>query len=121
MRGLLGTVLPQGEGKVRPASISNPDPGRRYFYLDRLFRTGNPVLSNDGKPERKLMKMAVKAGRETRPDLKCGICGEHGGEPRSIKFAHSIKLDYVSCSPYRIPVARIAAAQAAIEERRNKK
>ena len=62
------------------------------------------------------MKMAIKLGKTTRPDLKTGICGEHGGEPSSIKFAHSIGLDYVSCSPFRIPVARIAAAQAVIEQ-----
>ena len=64
------------------------------------------------------MELAIKLGRETRPNLKCGICGEHGGEPRSIHFAHDIGLNYVSCSPFRIPVARIAAAQAAILEKK---
>ena len=64
------------------------------------------------------MKMAIELGKKTRPDLKTGICGEHGGDPRSIKFAHSIGLDYVSCSPFRIPVARIAAAQAVIEQKK---
>ncbi|MDX1798832.1 MAG: putative PEP-binding protein, partial [Candidatus Lokiarchaeia archaeon] len=72
------------------------------------------ILDQDGVV--KLMKMELELGKKTRPDLKTGICGEHGGEPSSIKFAHSIGLHYVSCSPYRIPVARIAAAQAVIEE-----
>merc|ERR1711972_1280693 len=65
-----------------------------------------------------LVEMAVQKGRTVRPDLKCGICGEHGGEPSSVKFCHRVGLDYVSCSPYRVPVAILAAAQAAIEERR---
>ena len=60
--------------------------------------------------------MAVKKGRATRPGLKCGICGEHGGEPSSVKFCHRVGLDYVSCSPFRVPIARLAAAQAAVEE-----
>jgi pyruvate,orthophosphate dikinase len=58
----------------------------------------------------------VERGRRTRPDLKVGICGEHGGEPRSIAFCHRIDLDYVSCSPFRVPIARLAAAQAALQE-----
>jgi pyruvate,orthophosphate dikinase len=63
------------------------------------------------------MKIAVERGRKTRPDIKLGICGEHGGEPSSVKFCHSIGLAYVSCSPFRVPIARLAAAQAAIEEK----
>lgn len=66
------------------------------------------------------MEIAVKKGRSIRPDLKIGICGEHGGEPSSVEFCHRIGLDYVSCSPYRIPVATLAAAQAAIKEKRSK-
>jgi len=62
----------------------------------------------------KLIRMAVTEGRRTRPGLKTGICGEHGGEPRSIDFCHRAGLDYVSCSPYRVPVARLAAARAAL-------
>ena len=62
------------------------------------------------------MRIAVKRGRATRPDLKIGICGEHGGEPRSIELCHRLGLDYVSCSPFRVPVARLAAAHAALEE-----
>ncbi|MHA2009179.1 MAG: pyruvate, phosphate dikinase [Promethearchaeota archaeon] len=84
-------------------------------YLNKEILETNPfeVLDQDGVG--KLMKTAIKLGKKTRVDLKTGICGEHGGEPSSIKFSHSIGLDYVSCSPFRIPVARIAAAQAAIE------
>jgi len=59
--------------------------------------------------------MAAKAGRETRPDIKLGICGEHGGDPASIEFCHNVGLNYVSCSPFRVPIARLAAAQAAIK------
>ena len=62
------------------------------------------------------MKMAIAAGRATRPTLKLGICGEHGGEPISVEFFHKIGLDYVSCSPFRVPIARLAAAQAALGE-----
>ena len=63
----------------------------------------------------KLIEMAVKLGRSTNKDLEVGICGEHGGEPSSVKFCYRIGMDYVSCSPYRVPIARLAAAQAAIE------
>ena len=63
----------------------------------------------------KLVKYAVSEGRRVRPTLKVGICGEHGGEPRSVKLCHRIGLDYVSCSPYRVPVARLAAAHAALD------
>ncbi len=62
------------------------------------------------------MRMAVELGRGVRPDLEIGICGEHGGDPRSVEFCHKIGLNYVSCSPFRVPVARLAAAQAAVEE-----
>jgi len=88
------------------------------IYLNKEILENNPfeILDQDGVG--KLMKMALELGKKTRPDLKCGICGEHGGEPSAIKFAHSIGLDYVSCSPYRIPVAIIAAAQATIEQKK---
>ena len=62
----------------------------------------------------KLVEMAVKLGRQTRPDLEIGICGEHGGEPSSVEFCYRVGMNYVSCSPYRVPIARLAAAQAAI-------
>ena len=67
------------------------------------------------------MEMAVKNGKATRPELHCGICGEHGGDPSSVEFCHKIGLDYVSCSPFRVPIARLAAAQAAIAENNAKK
>ena len=67
-----------------------------------------------------MVKMGLERGRKTRPDLKVGICGEHGGDPDSVKFCHNIGMDYVSCSPYRVPIARLAAAQAAIEGKKLK-
>jgi pyruvate,orthophosphate dikinase len=67
------------------------------------------------------MEITIAKGRTTRPDIKLGICGEHGGDPDSVKFCHRVGLSYVSCSPYRVPVARLAAAQAAIEEARKAK
>jgi len=90
------------------------------IYLSKDILTENPFETLDQKGVGKLMEIAIKLGREARPGLKCGICGEHGGEPRSIEFGHSVGLDYVSCSPFRIPVARISAAQANIREKRNK-
>jgi len=62
------------------------------------------------------MKLAVTGGRKTRKDLKCGICGEHGGDPSSVEFCHEIGLNYVSCSPYRLPITRLAAAQAVLKK-----
>jgi pyruvate,orthophosphate dikinase len=73
------------------------------------------VLDQEGVGQ--LMKLAVKNGRKTRPDIKLGICGEHGGEPSSVGFCHTAGLNYVSCSPYRVPIARLAAAQAAVAEK----
>jgi pyruvate,orthophosphate dikinase len=83
-------------------------------YLDRQIYEKDPfmVLDRDGVGE--LMKLGFERGRKTRPDLKVGICGEHGGDPSSVEFCHQIGLDYVSCSPYRVPIARLAAAQAAL-------
>ncbi|MFX1388552.1 MAG: pyruvate, phosphate dikinase [Promethearchaeota archaeon] len=86
------------------------------IYLNKEILENNPFEILDQEGVGKLMKIAIELGRKTRPDLKLGVCGEHGGEPSSIKFAHSIGLDYVSCSPFRIPVARIAAAQAALKQ-----
>jgi len=81
----------------------------------------NPFASIDQTGVGQLMEHAVKLGRKTRPDIKLGICGEHGGDPDSVKFCHRIGLTYVSCSPFRVPVARLAAAQAALEDRAKKK
>ena len=76
----------------------------------------NPFASIDQKGVGKLMEMTRDLGRKARPDIKLGICGEHGGEPNSVKFCHRLGLDYVSCSPFRIPIARLAAAQAALAD-----
>ena len=87
-------------------------------YLEKKILKVDPFQVLDQKGVGQLIKMAVEKGRSVRPDLKCGICGEHGGEPSSVKFCHRVGLDYVSCSPFRVPIARLAAAQAAIEEER---
>lgn len=87
-------------------------------YLSKEIIEHNPFEILDQKGVGKLMKIAIELGRKKRPNLKCGICGEHGGEPQSITFAHDIGLNYVSCSPFRIPIARIASAQAAILEKK---
>jgi pyruvate,orthophosphate dikinase len=79
----------------------------------------NPFATLDASGVGQLVEIAVAKGRATRPDIKLGICGEHGGDPDSVKFFHKAGLAYVSCSPYRVPVARLAAAQAAIEEKRS--
>ncbi|MCA9517535.1 MAG: pyruvate, phosphate dikinase, partial [Myxococcales bacterium] len=83
-------------------------------YVDQGILPRNPFESLDHEGVGRLMELAVREGRGTRPDLKTGICGEHGGDPRSIAFCHALGLDYVSCSPYRVPIARLAAAQAAV-------
>jgi pyruvate,orthophosphate dikinase len=85
-----------------------------YAELDIIDT--NPFASIDQRGVGRLMEMTRDLGRKTRPDIKLGICGEHGGEPNSVKFCHRLGLDYVSCSPFRIPIARLAAAQAAIAE-----
>jgi pyruvate, orthophosphate dikinase len=85
-------------------------------YLEQKILPRNPFETIDSGGVARLMGLAVKEGRETRPKLEVGICGEHGGDPDSIKICHDLGLDYVSCSPYRVPVARLAAAQAAIAE-----
>ncbi|MEJ2251053.1 MAG: PEP/pyruvate-binding domain-containing protein [Candidatus Lokiarchaeota archaeon] len=90
------------------------------IYLNKEILAENPFEILDQTGVGRLMKLAIEDAKKTRPNIKLGICGEHGGEPSSIKFAASIGLNYVSCSPFRIPVARIAAAQAAIEARENK-
>jgi pyruvate, orthophosphate dikinase len=90
-----------------------------YDYLNAKIWEHDPFERLDQLGVGQLMEVGVKKGRATKPDLKIGICGEHGGEPSSIDFCHRIGLDYVSCSPYRVPVARLAAAQAAIRERNN--
>jgi len=84
-------------------------------YIGNKILDGDPFKTLDQKAVGKLVNYAVKDGRETRPGLKCGICGEHGGDPASVEFCYKIGLNYVSCSPFRVPIARLAAAQAAIK------
>ena len=90
-------------------------------YAELEIVKKNPFATIDQTGVGQLMQIAIEKGRKTRPNIKLGICGEHGGEPDSVKFCHKIGLSYVSCSPYRVPVARLAAAQAAIEEKRQAK
>ena len=85
-------------------------------YLDKKILKVDPFQVLDQTGVGKLIKYAVKSGREVRPELRCGICGEHGGEPSSVKFCAKIGMNYASCSPFRVPIARLAAAQAAVEE-----
>ena len=85
-------------------------------YLDNKILEVDPFQVLDQTGVGQLVEIGVKRGRSTNPTIKCGICGEHGGEPSSVKFCHRIGLDYVSCSPYRVPIARLASAQAAVEE-----
>ena len=85
-------------------------------YYDAKIFENDPFAKLDQSGVGKLMEMAIKLGKSVRPDLHCGICGEHGGDPTSVEFCHKIGLDYVSCSPYRVPIARLAAAQAAIND-----
>ena len=88
-------------------------------YYDNKIYESDPFARLDQVGVGKLVKMAAKLGRETRPELHLGICGEHGGDPSSVEFCHKVGLDYVSCSPFRVPIARLAAAQAAIKDGRN--
>ncbi len=89
------------------------------YYQNKIYEF-DPFAKLDQNGVGKLVEMSVKLGRKTRSDLHLGICGEHGGEPASIEFCHRVGLDYVSCSPYRVPIARLAAAQAALNDKENK-
>jgi pyruvate,orthophosphate dikinase len=97
-------------------SRDDAETGFLQEYLEKRILTENPFSTIDQSGVGKLMDMAVRLGRTTRPDLQVGICGEHGGDPKTIGFCHRIGLDYVSCSPFRVPVARLAAAHAALAE-----
>ena len=84
------------------------------YYKAKIYES-DPFAKLDQAGVGQLVKMAVEKGRATRPELKCGICGEHGGDPSTVEFCDNIGLNYVSCSPFRVPIARLAAAQAAIK------
>ncbi|MBQ8670029.1 MAG: pyruvate, phosphate dikinase, partial [Oscillospiraceae bacterium] len=85
-------------------------------YYDTKIYENDPFAKLDQTGVGKLMEMAVTLGKKVRPEMHCGICGEHGCDPVSVEFCHKIGLDYVSCSPFRVPIARLAAAQAAIKD-----
>ncbi len=95
--------------------LSRDDAGKFLpFYVDNNILPEDPFVSLDQKGVGKLVKMACELGRATRPNIKLGICGEHGGDPASVIFCHNVGLDYVSCSPFRVPIARLAAAHAVL-------
>ena len=86
-------------------------------YYDNKIYESDPFAKLDQDGVGQLIAMAAEKGRSTRPDIKLGICGEHGGDPASVEFCHRVGLNYVSCSPYRVPIARLAAAQAALNDK----
>ncbi len=97
-------------------SRDDADTGFLIEYMEKEILSHNPFATIDREGVGELMRMAVAGGRSAKPDLECGICGEHGGDPQSIRFCHEIGLNYVSCSPFRVPIARLAAAHAALKE-----
>ncbi len=119
---MLGKAGIGDEGAVLQLWDQRPDTdyhgdfaGLSKIYEDLKIFKADPfaVLNQEGVG--KLVEMGIKLGRQTRPELEVGICGEHGGEPSSVEFCYRVGMNYVSCSPYRVPIARLAAAQAAIE------
>ncbi len=100
-------------------SRDDAEAGFLVEYLNRGILPDNPFATIDENGVGKLMDLGVKLGRETRPDLEVGICGEHGGDPKTVDFCHRLGLNYVSCSPFRVPIARLAAAHAALRDKQN--
>jgi pyruvate,orthophosphate dikinase len=100
--------------------ISRDDSGKFLpFYIENRIFADDPFQILDQTGVGQLVQLGTERGRKTRPDLKVGICGEHGGEPSSVQFCHRVGMNYVSCSPYRVPIARLAAAQAALGSAQN--
>ena len=89
-------------------------------YIKKGILPEDPFQSIDQEGIGELIKIGIQRGRKTRKDLEVGICGEHGGEPRSVEFCHRVGMDYVSCSPFRVPIAKLAAAQAVLKEKTKK-
>jgi pyruvate,orthophosphate dikinase len=102
-------------GRFLPEYVKSEKDGGKAIFLD------DPFQSLDQSGVGVLVKMAIEKGRSTRKNLKVGICGEHGGEAKSVKFCHSVGMNYVSCSPFRVPIARLAAAQAVLEAKASAK
>ncbi|HMK48841.1 MAG TPA: putative PEP-binding protein, partial [Thermodesulfovibrionales bacterium] len=101
--------------------LSRDDAGRFLpFYVEKGILENDPFITLDRDGIGLLMRIAVEKGRKVKKNLKMGICGEHGGDPKSVEFCHKIGLNYVSCSPYRVPIAKLAAAQAALKEKSKK-
>jgi pyruvate,orthophosphate dikinase len=98
--------------------FSRDDTGKLLeYYVDKGIYDEDPFKTLDVNGVGKLIEMSVKLGKQARPNIKLGICGEHGGDPKTIDFCHKVGLSYVSCSPFRVPIARLAAAQAAIRNK----
>ncbi len=111
-------VVATADAEIAAAGVELKYEVGTMIEIPRAALTADEIATEaelDQKGVGALMKMAVKLGKEVRPTMHCGICGEHGGDPSSVEFCHAIGLDYVSCSPFRVPIARLAAAQAAIK------
>jgi pyruvate,orthophosphate dikinase len=98
-------------------SRDDAEAGFLITYIENNILPENPFATLDKDGVGQLMRIAIEKGRSVNPDLECGICGEHGGDPDSIAICHELGLNYVSCSPFRVPVARLAAAHAALKEK----
>src|SRR3972149_5916896 len=99
--------------------LSRDDSGKFLpLYIEKGIFDADPFVTLDQDGVGQLVKIGIEKGRSTKPDIKIGICGEHGGDPRSVEFFHRAGMDYVSCSPYRVPIARFAAAQAVIRSKK---
>jgi pyruvate,orthophosphate dikinase len=100
----------------KPVPHGRDDAGKFLpYYLSKKILSAEPFQTFDQEGVGQLVDMGIRRGRSTRADLKVGICGEHGGDPKCVEFCHKVGMNYVSCSPYRVPIARLAAAQAAVK------